>query len=161
MDKRYAMLIEALSGTPKDLRRLIKPLDDARTLARPAADQWSIKDVIAHLGYVEPRFRARFERIVAEDNPSVPWMSPDETAHDLSQPASALIDAFSIEREKTAAFLAALTQAQWLRICTHETFGVTRLRKQAEILIGHDNEHLAQIVGVREWLDTLKNEPVS
>ncbi len=154
MDKRYVMLIEALSGTPKDLRRLIKPLDDAGARARPAAGQWCIKDAIAHLGYIEPRFRARFEQIVAEDNPSVPWMGPDETAHDLSQPAAALIDAFAGEREKTAAYLGALTQAQWLRVCTHETFGVTRLRKQVEILIGHDNEHLAQIVGVREWLNS-------
>ena len=150
------MLIEALSGTPKDLRRLIKPLDDAGALATPAANAWCIKEVIAHLGYIEPRFRARFERIVAEDNPNVPWMGPDETAHDLAQPASALIDAFASEREKTASYLGALTQAQWLRVCTHETFGVTRLRKQVEILIGHDNEHLAQIVGVREWLDIQK-----
>lgn len=154
MDKRYGMLIEALSGTPKDLRRLIRPLADAGTLARPAVGQWCIKDAIAHLGYIEPRFRARFERIVAEDNPIVPRLSPDQTAHDLAQPAAALIDAFAVERELTAAYLGTLTQAQWLRVCTHETFGVTRLRKQVEILIGHDNEHLAQIVGVREWLDS-------
>ena len=41
---------------------------------------------------------------------------------------------------------------EWLRTCEHDLFGITRLRKQAEILIGHDNEHLAQIVEIREKL---------
>jgi hypothetical protein len=153
MDKRYAMLIEALNGTAKDLRRLVKPLDDSAALARPAPAEWCAKDVLAHLHDIEPQFRARLVRIVEQDNPHEPFINPNPAAHDLVLPMEGLIARFAAEREITTAFLGGLTQAQWLRTFTHDTFGVTRLRKQVEILIGHDNEHLAQLVGIREWLD--------
>jgi uncharacterized damage-inducible protein DinB len=152
LDKRYVMLIEALAGTTKDLRRLIRPVADNDAARKQAIHDWCIKDVIAHLADIEPQFRSRFTRIVEQDNPSEPFISPHPERHDLDAPTAALIDAFAAERAQTTAWLGALTQAQWLRSCTHETFGITRLRQQAEILIGHDNEHLAQIVSIREWL---------
>ena len=157
VDKRYLMLIEALDGTQKDLRRLVRPVSETDALRRPTLTGWCIKDVLAHFGYIEPRFRARLERIVLEDNPHIAPLGPDEHAHDLAVSMAGLIDAFAAEREQTTAWLATLTQAQWLRVCTHDALGVTRLRKQVEILIGHDNEHLAQIVTVREFLD--KDKP--
>jgi uncharacterized damage-inducible protein DinB len=156
MDKRYLLLLDALQGTHRDLRRLVRPLREDDALQRPAQGEWHIKDIIAHLGNIEPRFRARLQRIVSEDNPQVASMGPDESAHHVQQPVAALIDAFAAERDSTVAWLGTLTQAQWLRVCTHESFGVTRLRKHVEILIGHDNEHLAQIVTVREFLDKSK-----
>lgn len=153
MDKRYLLLLDALQGTHKDLRRLVRPVSEDDALQRPAPGDWHIKDIIAHLADIEPRFRARLERIVAEDNPQVASIGPDENAHDASLPVAALIDTFAAERDSTVAWLGTLTQPQWLRVCTHETLGVTRLRKQVEVLIGHDNEHLAQLVAVREFLD--------
>jgi hypothetical protein len=153
MDKRYGMLIEALDGTVKDLRRLVKPLDDAAALKHKSASDWCVKDVIAHLTDIEPKMRARFARIVEQDNPHEPYINPDPTTHNLSATVADLIAQFETERANTTRFLGGLTQAQWLRTCTHEMFGETRLRKQVEIMIGHDNEHLAQIVDIREWLD--------
>jgi uncharacterized damage-inducible protein DinB len=157
MDKRYAMLIEALAGTAKDLRRLVKPLDDAASLWRPAANEWCVRDVIAHLIDIEPQFLARMQRIVEQDNPHEPYIHPNPASHDLTQTCTALIAAFDARRVLTTQFLGTLTQAQWLRTCTHDTFGETRLRKQAEILIGHDNEHLAQLVSLREQIDAMRS----
>lgn len=153
MDKRYLMLIEALSSTPRDLRRLLKRVDDEAALVRPAPSEWCIKDVVAHLGDIEGRFRSRLQRMVEIDNPHEGLMQPNEAAHDLSLPGETLVAQFEGQRQATSTLLGTLTQPQWLRVCTHETFGVTRLRKQVEILIGHDNEHLAQIVSLREFLD--------
>jgi hypothetical protein len=152
MDKRYAMLIEALDGTVKDLRRLTKPVGEPDALRRPAPDAWCVKDVLAHLSDIEPQMRARYVRILEQDNPHEPFINPNPAAHNLAAPCAELIDAFDAERKQTTALLATLTQPQWLRICTHDTFGVTRLRKQVEVLIGHDNEHLAQLVEIREFL---------
>jgi isopenicillin N synthase-like dioxygenase len=158
MDKRYLLLIEALAGTTKDLLRLVKPLTEASARLHPT-NEWSVATIIAHLIYIEPLFRARLKRIVEIDNPHEPFINPNEAEHlTASQHHSitALIDLFKSQRAITTAFLAGLTQPQWLRVCTHDEFGVTRLRKQVEILVGHDNEHLAQIVSVREWLDKHK-----
>ncbi len=154
MDARYVMLIEALDGTVKDLRRLLKPVDAEQSLQRPGMESWCVRDVVAHLVDIEPQFRARLQRIVETDTPHEADINPNPAAHDLSKPIDDLIAAFEAQRRQTTMFLGTLTQAQWLRTCTHATFGVTRLRKQVEILIGHDNEHLAQLVEIREWLAT-------
>jgi hypothetical protein len=154
MHEKYRMLIDALAGTPRDLARLTKPVSAAQALARPAPDAWCIQDVVAHLLDIEPQFRARFERMLTEEHPRVPALGPRPGAHDLACPLPDLIAAFAAERERTAALLSGLTHQQWLRTCEHETLGPTRVRKHAEILIGHDNEHLAQIVTVREYLET-------
>jgi uncharacterized damage-inducible protein DinB len=158
MDKRYLLLIEALDGTTKDLTRLVKPLTEITARLHPA-NEWSVSTIIAHLIYIEPLFLARFKRIVEQDNPHEPFIGPDEAEHLAAAEKftlAELIDAFKAKRTLTTSFLANLTQPQWLRTCTHDEFGITRLRKQVEILIGHDNEHLAQMVSVREWLEKNK-----
>jgi DinB superfamily len=160
MDPRYLMLIDALSGTVKDMLRLLRPVDEASAVLRPAPTDWCVKDVLAHLGYIEPLFRARLLRIVEQDNPHEHALAPDPSTHDLSRTVGQLIEKFGDERARTVVFLQGLTQAQWLRICTHETMGETKLRKQVEVLIGHDNEHLAQLVSIREFLDK-QRRPVS
>ena len=157
MDKRYLMLIDALGSTERDLARLLRPLSETQARVNPQPDVWCVKDVVAHLGDIEPQFRARLRRIVNEDNPREAFINPNPAAHDLSLPVAGLIGQFTHERARTVAYLQTLTQPQWLRTCTHATFGVTRLRKQVEILIGHDNEHLAQIVEIREALDRIPN----
>jgi len=154
MDKRYLMLIEALEGTPRDLARLVKPLSGDDTHWRPVG-RWSVAMLVAHLTYIERLMLARFHRIVETEHPSEQALEPNEAAH-VAQAAlhsiAELIDEFRAVREETAAYLKTLTQPQWLRTCDYSTQGVTRLRKQVENQIGHDNEHLAQIVEVREQL---------
>ncbi len=150
---KYQMLLEALDGTPRDLVRLTGRVDEAAALVRPAPEAWCIKDVIAHLAQVEIAFRARFVRMVEQDDPREPLIWPDPTTHNLTKSVKDLIEVFSAERAATVNYLHGLTPQQWLRTCTHETLGVTKLRRQVEILIGHDNEHLAQIVSVREFIE--------
>lgn len=160
LNSKYQMLIEALDGTPRDLARLTRRVDEAAALVRPGPDKWSVKDVIAHLADIEDKFRARFVRMVEQDNPREPFIHPDPASHDLTLDVQDLIDLFAAKRATTTNYLRGLTHQQWLRTCEHETFGQTKLRKQVEILIGHDNEHLAQIVSIREFLDKHKTTRV-
>lgn len=153
LNEKYQMLIEALDGTPRDLIRLTKRVDEAAALLRPAPNEWCIKDVMAHLADVEDRFRARFVLMVEQDNPREPFIYPDPASHDLSQTITALIEMFAAKRNVTVEYLRGLDHQQWLRTCVHETFGETKLRQQVEVLIGHDNEHLAQIVTIREFIE--------
>lgn len=153
MDKRYVMLIAALDGTPRDLARLVKPLAAGDTHWRTAPDEWSVAMVVAHLSYIEDLFVARLRRIVETEHPTEKALEPDPAEHEAQANArtlAELLEVFKSKRAETTVYLSALTQPQWLRTCNHQTHGVTRLRKQVEILIGHDNEHLAQIVDIRE-----------
>ncbi len=154
---RRSVLMEALAATPRDLARLLRPVDAASALARPAPDAWCIADVVAHLGYIEPLYLARLRRIAEQDNPYEPTLHPNTSAHDLTRPLSELFDEFAAQREATLAFLAALNQRDWGRPLVHETLGPSRLRDQVQALVTHDNNHLEQIIMLRERLEATRS----
>jgi uncharacterized damage-inducible protein DinB len=150
---RRSVLIESLQATPRDLARLLRPIDDAAARRRPAEGEWCLADVVAHLGYCEERYLARLRRIVEQDNPFEPYLHPDESAHDLARPLAELLAEFAARRAETVAFLAGLEQRDWGRPLIHETLGPTRLRDQVQALVAHDNTHLEQAVTLREQLE--------
>lgn len=154
---RRSVLMEALAATPRDLARLLRPVDAATALARPTPDDWCVADVVAHLGYVEPLYLARLRRIAEQDNPYELHLHPNTTAHDLARPLSELFDEFAARRAEMLAFLAGLNQRDWGRPLVHETVGPTKLRDQVQALVTHDNNHLEQIVTLRERLEATRN----
>lgn len=143
---RRDVLLPALAATPRDLARLLRSVDDAAALHRPAPDAWCIADVVAHLGYVEPLYLVRLRRVVEQDNPFEPAIHPDASAHDLARPLPELLEEFSARRAATIAFLEKLSQRDWGRPLVHATIGPTRLRFQVQGLVAHDNAHLNQII---------------
>lgn len=151
---RRSVLIESLQATPRDLARMLRPVSGADALWRPAPGDWCIADVVAHLGAIELRYLARLRRVVEQDNPHEPYLHPD-AAHDLSRPLAELLAAFTQARAETVAFLQGLEQRDWGRPLVHETAGPTRLRDQVQALVAHDNDHLEQIVTLRERLEAL------
>jgi hypothetical protein len=151
---RRSVLIESLEATPRDLARLLRPIDDTAARWRPAAGEWCLADVVAHLGQMEAPYLVRLRRVVEQDNPFEPYLHPDERAHDLTRPLADLLEAFVARRAETVAFLAGLAQRDWGRPLVHETIGPTRLRDQVQELVAHDNTHLEQLVTLRERLET-------
>jgi len=150
---RRSVLIESLQATPRDLARLLRPIDDAAARWRPTPGEWCLADVVAHLGYCEAPYLARLRRVVEQDNPFEPYLHPDEGAHDLTRPLAELLEAFVSLRSETVAFLSGLDQRDWGRPLVHETIGPTRLRDQVQELVAHDNAHLEQVVALRERLE--------
>jgi hypothetical protein len=151
---RRSVLIESLQATPRDLARMLGRVAGAGALWRPAPEEWCLADVVAHFGYIEGLYLARLRRVVEQDNPFEPYLHPDASAHDLSRPLAELLDAFVGKRAATVAFLSGLGQRDWGRPLVHATIGPTRLRDQVQELVAHDNAHLAQIVALRELLET-------
>ena len=151
---RRSVLIESLQSTPRDLARLLRPIDAAAAHWRPAPDEWCIADVVAHLSYCEAPYLARLRRVAEQDNPFEPALLPDESAHDLARPLADLLAAFVARRADTVAFLTDLDQRDWGRALVHETIGPTKLRDQVQELVAHDNLHLEQVVALRERLES-------
>lgn len=149
---RRAILMEALAATPRDLERIARRLDAAQAARRPDPVAWSVADVVAHMAEIEGRFRGRLRQILAEDNPVVSPLDPDEAAQRAARPLPELVAAFTAERAATIDLLASLEQRDWGRPLVHPTMGPTRFREQVQSLVTHDNEHLAQITTIREQL---------
>jgi uncharacterized damage-inducible protein DinB len=150
---RRSVLIEALQSAPRDLARLLRPIDAAAALWRPVPDEWCVADVVAHLSYCEAPYLARLRRVVEQDNPFEAALLPDESAHDLAHPLAELLEIFVARRAETVAFLSSLDQRDWGRALVHATIGPTKLRDQVQELVAHDNLHLEQIVTLRERLE--------
>jgi uncharacterized damage-inducible protein DinB len=149
---RRSILIESLESAPRDLARLLRPLDAAAAHWRPAPGEWCVADVVAHLGYCEAPYLARLRRVAEQDNPFEPALHPNESAHDLARPLAELLDMFVARRAETVAFLSGLGQRDWGRPLVHATIGPTKLRDQVQELVTHDNLHLEQIATLREQL---------
>ena len=149
---RRSVLIESLAATPRDLQRMLRRVDDEHARWRPASDAWCIADIVAHLSYTEILYLARLRRVVAEDNPQVALIT-DPGEHDLARSLTLLFDEFAAHRAETVAFLSDLEQRDWGRSLVHETTGATRLRDQVQALVTHDNEHLGEIVSIREAIE--------
>ena len=151
---RRSVLIESLQATPRDLARLLRPIDASAALWRSAPNEWCIADVVAHLGYCEAPYLARLRRVVEQENPFEPALPPNESAHDLTRPLAELLEAFVALRAETVAFLSGLDQRDWGRPLVHASLGPTKLRDQVQELVTHDNMHLEQIVALREQLES-------
>jgi uncharacterized damage-inducible protein DinB len=150
---RREMLIASLQATVPDLIRNLRAVDEAAARWAPAPDAWSMLDVVAHLGYIEPLYLARLRRIVEQDNPFEPYLHPDRGAHDLARSLNELLQQFILRRAETVVFLQKLEQRDWARPVTHETMGPGRLRDHVQMLVEHDSDHLGQIITLREALE--------
>jgi len=149
---RRQVLLDSIAATLDDLQRMLRRVDETAGSWR-ASDQWSIKDVIAHLAAVEGLWRERWQRIVAEDTPLVQAFYPGTGEYDEARPLTEILGDFAAQRRETIALLQGLSQRDWGRPFVHAESGPSRLRDQVQAMVTHDNEHLNQIVAIREQLE--------
>lgn len=145
MSKRN-VLLQALASTPADLRLLLSSVTEEEMSWRASARMWSANDVVNHLAMAEKAYLARLQKIVAEDRPTVPYIHPDEAAHDATATKGELLARFGAARDETLAFLSGLSPGQWQRVAFHPTLGETTLRYFVQHLVEHDIEHTNQLV---------------
>ena len=61
--------IDHLSSTPEVLRLVMAGLTEEQTLWKPAADRWSVAEILEHLSHVEGHyFRAALDSIICGDD---------------------------------------------------------------------------------------------
>ena len=150
---RRAVLIAALEATPRDLSRMLRRLDDGAATWRPGPETWDAKEIVSHLSMVETRMLARWRRVVTQDNPLEAAIKPPAGPAVATRPLADLLAEFERLRAETCAFLSALGQRDWGRPFDHATRGPSRLRDDVQAMVTHDNEHLSQLMALREALE--------
>ncbi|MCL4869271.1 MAG: maleylpyruvate isomerase N-terminal domain-containing protein [Anaerolineae bacterium] len=148
MSKRI-VLLQALAATPVDLRRMLKNGPDAAAHQRPSPNQWSIAHVINHLLDVEERYLARLQRVIQQENPSLPYIHPDESSYDPRPSLPDLITQFEQARAATLLFLKEQPPGAWQRPAVHQTLGPTQFRYLVQMLVDHDTQHLNQMIEIQ------------
>ena len=141
--------IATIQQTPATLVQLTSPLADDALDFRPGPQEWSVREILAHLVDDEMYvMRLRLERIVKEDNPHLAphdeqkWYANRNTTRD--QLAELLLD-FTVQRAASLGIIGMLRESDWAREGFQPEYGTFTAEGWLERWAEHDTTHLRQI----------------
>ena len=140
--------VDVLAATAKKLERLIKGVPAAKLRKRPAPDQWSVSEILAHLadGEIVGAFRMRLvlgsagAPIAAYDQDA--WVT---SGHYETRDPRQSLEQFRVVREGNLALLKSLEPEQWKHYGVHSERGQESIEQIARMFAGHDLNHVRQI----------------
>ena len=146
--------LDALRATPARLKDALAGVPKALALWTPAPGKWSILEIVCHMRDMErDAYQARFRRILAEDNPTLPDIDGDRSSIEGDYRSQKLGDVFrdwKRLRRETMRALAGVRHDQWGRLGTHETAGPLSIDDFVRRLaLGNDEAHLGQIAAIK------------
>jgi hypothetical protein len=148
-----AELLAALAAAVGRLRAVAAGLGEAQRRRRPAAGEWCLNEIMAHLLHVETElFLPRLRRIVDEEQPHFTAFSPEPWARERDHSVDAFdisLAAFEHARGETLAYVRALPPGGDARLGVSAFFGPVTLGQYATHIADHDIEHLAQMARAR------------
>ena len=148
-------VLEILAATPKKLKLEISSLSRREMTKRPAANKWSVQEVMAHLADVEEfGMRARVAAMIEQDNPTLPPFDQEARAVELKyntiDPKRSLAS-LTLQRRANVKWLGKLRPAQLKRRGMHQTVGEISVEELITEWAFHDLGHLKQILEVKRY----------
>jgi hypothetical protein len=141
--------IDQMAATPDIFRALLGGISEEQTSWKPAAERWSIAEMLEHLSHVEAHcFRIRFDEILAADNPEI---EPYDQDAFYAQGAYSNRDAeeslahWEEQREDNLEFLGGLDPAALARKGRHTLRGEFTLENLLNEWAFHDLGHVKQL----------------
>ena len=137
--------------TAKKLERLLKGVSTSKLRKRPAADKWSVSEIVAHLGDAEIVIGFRMRLILGA--PGIPIAAYDQdswvtSGHYEKRDPHKSIEQFRVVREANLVLLKSLTPEQWKHYGMHSERGQETIEQIVRMTAGHDMNHLQQIEGI-------------
>src|SRR5262249_3308056 len=146
-------VVDLLKATPRRIASVTRGLSDAVLKRRPGEDAWSVAEILAHLRACSDVWGDSILRMIANDNPTLRYLSPrtwirktDYIGLDFQSSFSA----FRKQRIELLKQLVALQSKDWSR-------GATFLRNKQEMtgdvysyatrMAEHESRHCGQIEG--------------
>ena len=98
-----AWLLKALRETAHAMESLIWNVDDGALDRRADPDEWSCRELVAHMAHMERGYTAWLERMVSRDEAALAAFNgdSDDAADDTDDDAFDLTNAFSEQRQQT------------------------------------------------------------
>lgn len=142
-----AWLLKALRETAHAMESLVWNVDDGALDRRPEPDEWSCRELVAHMAHMERRYTDWLERMVRTTDPRIeafdgdspnPAANPEDDAFDL-------MDEFSVLRQQTVYLLWSLDDEDWKRNGIHPYLGPRSILEVIREMNEHDLAHLWQL----------------
>lgn len=151
-------VLALLGPAPARIAALTDGLMPAHLRTRPAPDEWSTNDVLAHLRACADVWGDCIATILAEDNPTIRAIDPRTWMTRTNYPDLEFrpsLEAYAAQRAALMAVLETLTPAAWAREATMRGAGKPIRRSVlgfARRLAIHERPHLKQIGRVADAL---------
>src|SRR5882672_3498953 len=136
------------AATPKKLERLIESAPTPKLRKRPAADQWSVSEVVAHLADAEIVIAFRMRVILGAPGSPIAAYDQDSwvtSGHYETRDPRQSVEQFRVVRQANLALLESLTPEQWKQYGMHSERGQETIEQIVRMTAGHDINHLRQI----------------
>jgi len=141
-------LMEVLSTTPRELEALVRGVPRGTLDQKPGPDKWSVTMILAHIADTDIVQGYRIRLVLGANGIAIQGFDQDAwataSAYPTHDPAVSLSD-FRVIRERTVRLLRSITPEQWNQYGMHSERGKESVRRIAEMMAGHDLNHLKQI----------------
>lgn len=145
------IMIKSLSQTPLVLARVFNQLSPV-DLKLKTSDDFSALENICHLRDIEiEAYGERIVRILGEDNPSLADVDGARLAIERNyneEDGKAALQAFCAARGKNIDLLQNLSPEQLTRAGTLEGVGMINLEKLMDMMVEHDQGHVAELLAI-------------
>ena len=144
-------VLEMLQTTPRRIASVTRRLSDGELNWKPAADSWSINEVLAHLRCCADVWGESIRKILKQDQPAFRYVSPRgwiKKTNYLELEFKASFLAFNTQRQEMLKTLRALPAEGWSRRANVKA--ATKVREEtvlsyARRLADHEFGHCEQI----------------
>jgi DinB superfamily len=140
--------MEILASTPERIGGLLASVSDEVLRRAPAADRWSIAEIVTHLADAEVVGAYRFRLILAANGTPLQAYDQNAWARELSYTSSDPFVALEMFRGLRVALLDLIRRTpddKLDRFGMHEERGRESVRHMLRLYAGHDRNHLAQM----------------
>ena len=136
------------AATAERLAQLIEGVSTSELRKRPAADEWSVSEIVAHLGDAEIVTGFRMRLILGAPGAPIAGYDQDSwvtNGHYDRRDSRKSAEQFRVLREANLALLESLTPEQWKHYGMHSERGRETIELMVRMAAGHDINHLQQI----------------
>jgi len=137
--------VSMLEKTPILLEVLLRGLSEDVLQWKPAADRWSIVEVLGHMVMIEKLYEQRARRIVLEESPALPRYQEPAGGAVQKKSARQHMEEFVPLRRAFVFYLHSVPSAAAGHTAHHAELGTISLSQMLHELANHDLGHLRQI----------------
>jgi hypothetical protein len=152
-------LLERFRRGPEVVAAALTGAAGAEVDFRPSPEQWSVRQIVAHLSDSEMTAAVRFRGIIAEDEPAMPQTDQNAWAEKLDygkRKYSNSLETFRRIRGESYELLKDLPEEVYSRAGIHSVRGRMTLLDLLRIYAGHPEKHALQIRRVRDAFKAAK-----
>jgi DinB family protein len=136
-----------LEQMPIIMEKILLDVPDSTMAWKPAADRWSISEVLGHLSDIEQCWRERIKRMAQEDSPALESYDQNASyaAGKYAGSGRENLRKFCHERDRSLSLLRYLPEGALGRSGQHAELGRVTISDQLHSWAFHDLGHIKQI----------------